>query len=248
MRYIILPIVLTLCWASPLAAQQSKSFIVRTGDIILNRVPLPDRYRFDEFKDARVYFANNTSASGKLNYHFLYAEMQFVDVTGDTVSLANEHLIRRISFDDLDYFYDSEKADYLEVVLDGPLLMLAKKQELRLLEYDVKAMEGYVSSLTPELSRAIFDLDNQIHPENLRELLHSRATNPLLICPHEELFFIDRNHVVHPARKASLRKIFPDFRRELSDYLGENKISFSSKEDLSELVTFCNQLIMQSQY
>lgn len=232
-----------LCFYTfPLSAQEKKHYIVRPGDIIIDRIPEEGRYRFDDFREAQVYFANNTSASGNLNYQLLYGEMQFVDQRGDTVSLANEQLLKKVSFENTDYFYDPEKKRYLEVLAGGEKLRLTRHLRMRLLEHDVKSMDGYVSTLDPNLSRVIYDMDNRVHQTTISKFFESRAQHPMLFSPHEEYYFVDKNTISWPVKKSSLRRIFPDHRRALSDFLSDEKINFSKKEDLKKLVSFCNQL------
>lgn len=225
-----------------LTAQQKNHYIVRPGDIILDRIPEEGRYRFEDFRHARVYFLNNSSASGNLNYHLLYGEMQFVDASGDTVSLANEQLLEKITFENTVYYYDSENRRYLEVLAGGEQLKLTRHLRMRLLEHDVKSMDGYVSTLDPNLSRVIYDMDNRVHETTLRKFFESRAQHPMLFSPHEEYYFVDKNNIVWPVRKSSLRRIFPDHRRALSNFLSEESINFSKKEDLQKLAVFCSQL------
>lgn len=228
--------------AVALPAQEKKHYIVRPGDIILDRIPEDGRYRFDDFKEARVYFRNNSTASGNLNYHLLYGEMQFVDVSGDTVSLANEQFLEKITFENTAYYYDPENKRYLEVLVGGEQLKLTRHMRMRLLENDVKSMDGYVSTLDPNLSRVVYDLDNRVHETTLRKFFESRAQHPMLFTHHEEYYFVDKNNIVWPVKKSSLRRIFPDERRDLSNYLSDERINFSDKEELKKLVTFCNQL------
>ena len=242
MKPFFLLITLFFVLALPLQAQEKKHYIVRPGDIIIERIPEEGRYRFDDFRNARVFFGNNSSARGLLNYHLLYGEMQFVDRSGDTLSLANEQLLRKVSFEDTDYYYEPENKRYLEVLVGDEQIKLTRHLMMRLLEHDVKSMDGYVSTLDPNLSRVVYDLDNRVHETTIQHFFESRAQHPMLFSPHEEYYFVDKNSIVWPVKKSSLRRIFPDDRRALGDFLLEEKINFSRKEDLIKLVNFCNRL------
>ena len=235
-------ITLPIIFSFPSLAQEKKHYIVRPGDIIIERIPEEGRYRFDDFRNARVFFVNNSSASGLMNYHLLYGEMQFVDSSGDTLSLANESLLRKVSFESTDYYYDSENKRYLELLAGGDQLKLTRHLMMRLLEHDVKSMDGYVSTLDPNMSRVVYDLDNRVHETTLLKFFESRAQHPMLFSPHEEYYFVDKNNIVWPVKKSSLRRIFPDHRRALGDFLSEEKTNFSRKADLEKLVNFCNRL------
>ncbi len=228
--------------AISVSAQENQHFIVRPGDIIIDRIPLTNRYRFEQFRRARAHFVNNATASGHLNYNLLYGEMQFIDPTDDTVSLANEQMLEKISFEDTDYIFDPENNRYLEVLAGDQHIRLTRHLRMRLLEHDVKSMDGYVSTLNPNLSRAVYDLDNRVHQTTLREFFESRAQHPMLFSTHEVYYFVDKNNVAWPVKKSSLHRIFPDHRREISDYLSNHTIDFTSKEDLIQLISFCNQL------
>jgi hypothetical protein len=56
-------------------------------------------------------------------------------------------------------------------------------------------------------------------------------------------FFIDKNNSVHRATRASILKLSPDHRAEVSAYLQKHSPDFESREDLVQLLTYCNQFI-----
>jgi hypothetical protein len=57
-------------------------------------------------------------------------------------------------------------------------------------------------------------------------------------------FFIDHENEIHKATKASILRLFPKHSKEILAYLIEHRVNFESGEDLIQLVTYCNKLIL----
>lgn len=61
----------------------------------------------------------------------------------------------------------------------------------------------------------------------------------------KEYYFIDLNHYAYNANKLSILRRMPHLRKEIIGFMNENNTSFDSEHDLKQLVSYCNQLIIQ---
>jgi len=55
-------------------------------------------------------------------------------------------------------------------------------------------------------------------------------------------YFIDKDNKPSKATRASIQRLYPDLRKNIKAYLGENRIDFESKPDLIKLLTFCDEM------
>jgi hypothetical protein len=60
----------------------------------------------------------------------------------------------------------------------------------------------------------------------------------------EIYFFMDKQNQFHQASKLALLKLMPRHRKEIVAFMTENQTSFKNVEHLTNLVNFCNQLLL----
>src|SRR3979490_1611624 len=77
-------------------AQNNKIEVKSTEDL-KETLTTQARYKYPDFSNAIIYFKNRAATAAPLNYNLLLGEMQFVDNTGDTLSVANEMDIKYIT-------------------------------------------------------------------------------------------------------------------------------------------------------
>ncbi|MGB3589677.1 MAG: hypothetical protein WBA23_24230 [Tunicatimonas sp.] len=111
-----------------LYGQKGEIYRINTGQKINEALPMEVKYRYETFQTGTVLFYNGKTSTGKLNYNILLGDMQFVDRSRDTLSLANRETIKHVKINNDLFFYD-EKHGYMEVVEEYPSVKLAVHQQ-----------------------------------------------------------------------------------------------------------------------
>src|SRR6476620_2051112 len=124
-----------------LMAQEAEIVRAKAGEDPAKVIPLAERYRYGEFRQGKLSFANGSSSVAKFNYNILLGEMQFIDQKGDTLSLTDDYSIQVVAIGQELFYYDYPK-NYLEMIADYSIVKLAAKKTLTLLESEKKAGYG----------------------------------------------------------------------------------------------------------
>lgn len=235
---------LWLLFEGNVQGQSRKVHIVNAGEVPTAAIPTEVRFRFPDFRQGNVYYYNRKSIPALLNYNLLYKEMQFISQGKDTLSLANEHLLRHISIGDNQFYYDP-KHGYVERVADYTSIKLARKQELRLIaegeEGDHSVIDGYLEE--PTAGSGIRQHKRVISTiKTANQFYNEKAKHELTLVKGESYFLIDYNDRIHKASKANIRKLFSEHKKKLNQFIEEHTINFHKEEDLRKLLRFCDQL------
>ena len=219
---------------SLLSAQEPKLIKVKAGEDIQRAIPMHDKYRYPQFKDGTVTFLTGASTAGKLNYSLLLGEMHFISPSHDTLSLANESMIKRITIEENQFYYDA-KHGYLEVVSDYQSIKLAVKQIFRVA--GLEKVGGY------QQSSAVSSIKNYSMIANGNSSVKTLEAKGDIVLSKEKLyFFIDQNSRFYKANKSNLLKIYVKHKKAIETYLKEESIDFDKEENLKKILGFCSQL------
>jgi len=160
----------------------------------------------------------------RFNYHMLNEEVQFISLNGDTLAIADPFLIKHLTID-TSLFYYSE--GYLEVIVDGELLKLARKLRLNT-KWEKIGAYGQASP-----SGSIRTPNKLILGNTGKDL---SINQDILIQKEFTYFWLDKYSTVLKANKANLLKLLPpDQQLTVEDYLKKNKIDFNKETDLKKI-------------
>lgn len=215
-------ILISLCFlysSAALQAQEAGVYVVNKGEVATRVIPENEQYRFPSFRQGEVSFHDGKKVAATLNFHLLYAEVEFLD-QGTPLALDYGNMLKEVKIDHVTFLY-SPKYGYVEVVTEYPSLSLAVHHRLQTTKSQIHSPQGFVS---------------------LREFYNRKTPGTLWIERAYTPFLVDHNRQVHPAEWRSLRKIFPDHQRELKTFLKEENIRFTHLEDLQKLAAFCHEL------
>jgi hypothetical protein len=219
---------------SPLQAQNTDKFRVKSGEEAEKAIPASYKYRYDTFRNGSVSFYGGRSATARLNYNLLVGEMQFIDLTGDTLSLADEQTIQHIKIEENTFYYDP-KYGYLEVVAQYPAVKLTLQQSFSTVS---KEKKGAYEQSTGASSIKNY---NSYASGNTR-LQKLDPDGDVLIAREVGYFLVDENNRAHRANKSNVLKLFAKQKKAISTYLDEADIDFDKEEDLRQLLQFCSEL------
>ena len=227
MKLYFLLIFSTCCFN--LFAQDKKVYAIKAGQEVHDVLSFNDIYQYPSFKAGSVLFLDGRTSTTDLNYNFLNGEMDFINPSGDTLSLADGQTIRSITIDK-DTFYFKE--GYVQLIAAHKTKKLAVKQQLALATtkklgvYDQPTYSGAVTYGSYGDGLGVRKL---VVREDIELVLRSTY------------YFGDRQEF-HLANKKNIMNLYPKKEKELSAFLNEHKIKFSKEEDLKKLFNFLNEL------
>jgi len=210
-------------------AQRLKTYTVPAGVEVKEVVPANEIYQFSQFVQGLVIFKDGTSAPGRLNYNRLIAEIQFIDPKGDTLSLANEQMIRTAIIG-TDTFYYSD--GYVRQLAGGSRVKIGERIAFK--EYIQKPGAYGLSSATTATN-------------NLSVLLNRRSVDlnvsqELVLVKNTNYLVGDKFNAFVVAEKNVILKMFPDNRSAIEDFIEKNKISFIKPDHMVQLGKFLDTL------
>lgn len=215
-------------------SQSNERFRVGSDEEIEKAIPANERYRFENFRQGEVLFQNDTKANARLNYNLLIEEMQFVDITGDTMSLADEHLIKRIKLGENIFYYD-EKSGFVEVIADYTPVKLSIHQKFTTVNAEKMGAYGQSSAVSSIKTFSSYSTTNG-QRQNLK------LKGDVVLAIESTFYLVDQNNRTYKANNAALKKIFPDHKNTIRDYVKSEDIDFNNEEDLRKLLQYCSEL------
>jgi hypothetical protein len=207
-------------------AQDSTAIFIQAGKSFSDVAGLHKAYRFPDFTNGRVYFKDGSTSAAKLNYNFLYQELQFISPSGDTLALLKEQAleVKNILIDSVTfYYYDG----YMEEIAHNESGKLLKRQF-----YGVKGEKigAYgQSSGTSAIEAYTSFTDRTRHIENLV------VSENLNLVMKTEYFIGDNYNSVLRANKKNMLDLYPKKRSQIETYLHNNHVNFASGTDLEKL-------------
>ncbi|MFN8347677.1 MAG: hypothetical protein U0X91_21915 [Spirosomataceae bacterium] len=234
MKRILLLLLIRVLLPYTLLAQEPKLIKVKAGEDIKAAVPMADKYRYLQFKEGVVHFFTGATVPAKLNYSQLLGEMHFISPSGDTLSLANESLIKDVTIGETQFYYDS-KNGFLEVVADHQSIKLAVKQMFRVA--GLEKLGGY------QQSSGVSSIKNySILATGNSSVKTLEAKGDVVLSKEKSYFFIDQNNRYYKVNKSNLLKIYVKHKKALETYIKEGGIDFDKEESLRKILAFCSQL------
>ena len=234
MKKYFLLITCLLIYTSYTWAQEAKIIRVKSGHDPDQAVAAGDRYQFSKFTDGKIHYINNVSV-GKLNYSILLGEVHFIDSKRDTLSLANEHLIKMINIGDSKFYYDKE-AGYVEEIAVFDKVKLAIKQMMIVVNSEKEGAYGQSSAVSS------IKTYNSISTGN-GQIQKLQIHGDILLTKHASYYIIDQNNRVHLATKPNFLRVYAKNKKEVAAYIKEQVINFKSEKDLKKLLQFCSGLV-----
>ena len=219
-----------LCsWPFGLLAQGKKVYAIKAGQEITDVLSFNDIYQYPSFKQGSVLFFDGSTSTAKLNYNFLNGEMDFINPSGDTLSLADSKTIKFITIDK-DTFYVQQ--GYVQIIAGYKTKKLAIKRQLGLAttkKLGVYDQPTYSGAVTYGSYGDALGVRKLVVKEDMELTLRST-------------YYIGDRQQFFLANKKNFLDIYPKRERELSAFVNEHKIKFSKEDDLRMLFNYLNGL------
>lgn len=219
--FLILALPVCLC------AQEEKIYHIKANQEIGEVMSHTDVYKYSSFTAGIVSFRDGRVAAAKLNYNYLKGEMDFIDASGDTLSLADAVNLKHVTIGK-DTFYYSD--GYLEQLASHQPKKLARKQFVELT--DSKKLGAY-------------DQPTHSGANTVGSYANSRSTVNLVVkeditLVRKTYYFIGDRNEFYPVNKKNISRLYGKKEKELSSYLDANNVNFKKEEDLLALFRFLN--------
>lgn len=223
---------LSLLFASGAYAQRTEIIKINTqssGGALYKK-----GYLYETFTDGKLFYKDGSRSDAKFNLNGMTNEMLFVSPQGDTLKLARPETAAMITIgtDTFSYF---DNTFLKKVTHDDASLHVYEKQELKFVNSEVTTPYGSsgISSTTVQ-GGAITGLGGAGRTGSTafgdtRVLVFKKSVTLYIV--------VDKNRV-YPSKQSSFYKMFPGDKDKINAFVKEQKIDFSSEEDVSKLVKF----------
>ena len=224
-RFILLLTLFAVVYTNQLSAQTLTTITVKAGEDLT--AVYKQMYRFPQFMYGKVYFMNNDSAKGRLNYNMLIGKMQFIDTRGDTLVLSDDNPIRLVAIDTNIFYCNSEEC--VELLAGWPSAELAVSHQLKLSDEQKIGAYGLPTSTQTIENKNSFKTNNDYRLQLNRDLIFTKETR---------YYFIDAGKHIIIANKKNLLKLFPKENAMIENYLQKNEVDFKNEIDLKNLMAY----------
>lgn len=193
-------------------------------------------YRYAEFKLGTVFFKDRRSSGAPMNYNLVLNEIQFIDAKGDTLSLADEPLIKLITIENDSFFYSK---GYYQLLNSFKNIRLAKKETINLSSankigaYGQPVQGGAVSSYTSYSSGG----------RDVNLVINEKIT----LKKEESYYLADADDHLMPAAKKNLQRAFPKYSATIEEYCKSNSTDFKKESDVAKLFDYLKQYKIQNE-
>jgi hypothetical protein len=199
----------------------------------LNEFYDKEQYKYPQFISSHIYLKNGDTAVGKLNYNFFDQTMRYINGKKDTVVIANEKDISYITVKSDTFFYDN---GFYEWGASSGKARLAVKHIYRLVERKTIGAFG-----TSSPAKNIQNIDKILGASS-----YNLGQNEELVFAKETTYYISlikglKNDFVQVNKKnlSDLDEMFP--KKNVEDFVKENKLNLNKEEDVLDLFIYLNQ-------
>ena len=221
----------TIIASFEITAQTKKTFIVNPGQKLVEAIPAADLYLRPQFTLGTVQMKDASEAVVKLNYNYVFEEMQYIDPkTGDTLSLAEEKNIRFVAIEKDTFYFDELWVHYIS---GNSTLKIAKAKSF---EMSNREKLGALDSPT---TGSIDTYTKYTGSQHMKDLV---AKERLTYKERINYYFGDRFNHFSRANKKELVKMYRNNEKKLEKWLDENKIDLANEDDLKKLCIYLETL------
>lgn len=212
-----------------LFAQKQQTWTVKAGERVQDVIPMNELFSYEVFRPGTVFFNDGKTAQAKMNLNMVLGEIQFMDVKGDTLSLANESTIRLVVIGSDSFIVNSGCWRYIQNRRDYSIV-----EKLSFREY---LQKGGAYGMTSSTSAT----------ESLSTLVDHRSYNltaqqDMLVVKSKQYGIVNQGlQLIYPDKKKIL-KVLSKHKTALNNYLGSNPVTANKPGDFEKLVNFLGTL------
>lgn len=210
----------------PVAAQKSKVYPVKVGEIPNQVLPVEAMYVLPLFKSGTVFFRNGTTTTQQLNYNFLLDEMHFIGEKGDTLAVAEPVLLTSVAIDSMVFYFD--KFFVRQVYKKGNYKLAIRQQMVQMAD---KTRGGYDAASGSSSITTYGTITNN------SQIYHLQVNKDVMFEEMDSYYLSDGFNHFFKADKKNFMLLFPDV--NIAKYVKDNKVNFSNLEQLKLMLHYC---------
>jgi hypothetical protein len=205
-----------------------KIFKINPGQTYGDVIPLNEVYLLPKFTFGYVEYKDRANGQAKMNFNILVREMEFIDEKGDTLSIADEEMIKKIIIEKDTFYY---KEGYLYSIKKYGDYFLSGKQYFYFSNRQTIGPHGSLSSSSIETARLISSSGNP-----LRDLVQNEI---ITLAKNTDYFLGDKYGNFVPANKKNIMKLYSKQEKKIVQYFSEHpSIDYTNEEEIKSLLAF----------
>lgn len=210
------------------SAQDNNQYLVKAGEIPEKAIPNEVIYALPAFKEGSAILRNGAKSNHRFNYNCLLDELQFLTVTGDTLSIAEPELLQKVLIDSTTYYF--QKGYLKQLIRDGKFTLAVNE---RLLQADSKKQAAYGGSSSTSA------IDNYSNIYGGGRMFKLEVKRDYYFRKVQHFFLGNVYDQFIRADKRGFYELFPGKRTQIGDYIKQQKINFNDQGDVKKLFLFC---------
>ncbi len=215
-------------------AQDSTIIFIAAGEDV-SEVLTPNKiFRYPQFINGKILFRNGSTSQALLNYNYLMGEIEFISPKNDTLAIAKEQmlLIEKVIIDTNTFSYNQR---YVELVMENSAGKLWKSEI-----FGVIKREKIGAYNQPSSTSAIESYESFVGTYGVPEL-HLKTRENITLVLKTNYYFGDNYHLILPANKRNIYKVYPAKKTRIDDYIKENTVDYRNSADLKKLLIYLVQ-------
>ena len=211
---------------------QAEVIRVKAGEDISKAISDYGKYRFDSFRQGRLYYTYGKTATARFNYNYLIEEMQFINPeSGDTLAIAYPDQVKFIKFDSTVFYYNE---GFMEIIKDYDTVQIAAKQKIKISFEKIGAYNQ---------PNATDDIDNNQTYVDEHHMYYKLIINQDAIIKKQITWYLITSDNERPVRadKAGFEKLYPGHTSAIKKFLKTKKNGLNDLEGIKQLLVICLQ-------
>jgi hypothetical protein len=230
MKKAIFVFILTGICCSNGFSQKIKNYTVQPGENILEIIPKADMYEYPQFEKGFIYFRSGAKSTSRVNYNFIYEEIFFINMKGDTLTLNNPEEVKMLTIGD-DIFYLAGKRFVKSDTAIGEI-------RLAVATFFATVSKRKIGAYGTTTDAASDSYSTYVMPNEVKlDLIPQVVTT---IERQQALFIGNRFNQFQLVNRQNIFSLYAEKEVLLKKYLKENKVNFSSRQQIINLIVYMN--------
>ena len=211
-------------------AQAPKYYTVQPGQNMTEVIPASDFYEFAQFERGFVHFKSGARSQSRLNYNLLYEELFFLNMQGDTLTLANPEEVKVVTINRDSFYFTGSRFVKTDTLIGETRIATASfftsigERKVGAYGTTTDAVTNYYNSyVMPSIAK----LD--LIPQVITTYIRSKA-----------MYIGDKYNKFEPLTKESLMNFYSSKSGRLREYLKNNKVNYTDRNNVIALITYMN--------
>ena len=189
-------------------------------------------FLFPSFENATIKLKNGGQLASKINFNLLICQMQFINVSGDTLNIAKPEDVDSIFVDSSIFYYNE---CYYEIfgTSDAGKIIVSRKASYEPVKIGALGQENQsgtgIASFSSLIEKGLGEKKLTIN----EDVQITEETTYFLVAPNTKKFKANKNGFLN---------FFSSNKQQIENYLKNNKINFNKQTDLKKLFLFCVSL------